>query len=128
VTDDRAVHPPQAAIATGLRGRCPRCGKGRLFSGFLTVKPGCELCGLDFAFADSADGPAVFVILLAGFLIAGAALLVEVAYTPPVWVHVILWGPLVLIVCLTLLRPLKGVLIAVQYVNRAEQGRLKTRR
>jgi uncharacterized protein (DUF983 family) len=122
---ETALYPPQPPIATGLRGRCPRCGEGRLFAGFLTLKPRCEACGLDFAFADSADGPAVFVILFAGFLIAGAALLVEVAWTPPIWVHMALWGPLVLLVCLTLLRPLKGLLIALQYANRAEQGRIE---
>ena len=119
-----ALYPPQAPIATGLRGRCPHCGEGRLFSGFLALSSHCGTCGLDFGFADAADGPAVFVILFAGFLIAGAALLVEIAYTPPIWLHALLWGPLVLVVCLTLLRPLKGVLIALQYANRAEQGRL----
>jgi uncharacterized protein (DUF983 family) len=124
MTEDRALYPPQEPIATGLRGRCPRCGEGRLFSGFLNIAPRCQACGLDFGFADSADGPAVFVILFVGFVIAGAALVVEIAYSPPIWLHAILWGPLVLIFCLGLLRPLKGVLVALQYVNRAEQGRL----
>jgi len=121
---DRAVYPPQQPFATGLRGRCPRCGEGRLFAGFLRLAPRCGVCGLDFAFADSADGPAFFVMTAVGFLIAGAALLVEVAYGPPMWVHVVLWGPLVLILCLGLLRPVKGVLVALQYVNRAEPGRI----
>jgi uncharacterized protein (DUF983 family) len=125
VTEEHALYPPQPPIATGLRGRCPRCGQGRLFAGFLAVAPRCAVCGLDLSFADSADGPAVFVILFAGFIVAGAALLVEIAYTPPIWLHAILWGPLVLVVCLTLLRPLKGVLIALQYVHRAEQGRVE---
>jgi uncharacterized protein (DUF983 family) len=122
--EDRALYAPQHPIATGLRGRCPRCGEGRLFEGFLKVAPRCSACGLDLGFADSADGPAVFVILFAGFLIAGAALLVEVAYSPPIWVHIVLWAPLVLVVCLGLLRPLKGVLVALQYAHKAEQGRL----
>ena len=61
---------------------------------------------------------------LVGFVVAGAALVVEIAYSPPIWVHVVLWGPLVLVLCLGLLRPLKGVLVALQYVHRAEQGRL----
>jgi uncharacterized protein (DUF983 family) len=123
MSEDRALYPPQNPIATGVRGRCPRCGEGRLFDGFLGLAPRCSACGLDFAFADSADGPAVFIILFVGFVVAGAALLVEVAYSPPIWVHIILWGPLVLILCLGLLRPLKGALIAQQYVKRAEQGR-----
>ncbi len=123
MTEDSALYPPQQPIATGLKGRCPRCGHGRLFEGFLKLAPGCGACGLDFSFADSGDGPAVFIILFVGFVIAGAALLVEIAHSPPIWVHVILWGPLVLILCLGLLRPLKGVLVAQQYVHRAAEGR-----
>ena len=88
------------------------------------MQPRCSACGLDFAFADSADGPAVFVILIVGFIIAGAALLAEVAYSPPIWVHFVLWVPLVLILCLGMLRPLKGVLIALQYHHKAEEGRI----
>jgi uncharacterized protein (DUF983 family) len=125
--DSQALYPPQPPIATGLRARCPRCGEGRLFDGFLTLAPRCQACGLDYSFADAADGPAVFVILIVGFVIAGAALLVEVAWSPPIWVHVVLWGPLVLILCLGMLRPLKGVLVALQYANKAEQGRLDSR-
>jgi uncharacterized protein (DUF983 family) len=125
--EDKALYPPQEPISTGLRGRCPRCGQGRLFAGFLKVAPACRVCGLDFGFADSADGPAVFVILIVGFIVAGAALVVEVAYSPPIWVHVVLWGPLVLVLCIGMLRPLKGVLVAIQYAHRAEQGRIDTR-
>jgi uncharacterized protein (DUF983 family) len=124
LSEDRALYPPQQPIATGLKGRCPRCGQGRLFDGFLTLAPRCRACGLDFSFADSADGPAVFIILFVGFVIAGAALLVEIAHSPPIWVHVVLWGPLVLILCLGLLRPLKGVLVAQQYVHRAAEGQI----
>ena len=124
MAEDSALYPPQQPIAVGLRGRCPRCGQGRLFDGFLKLAPRCRACGLDFSFADSADGPAVFIILFVGFVIAGAALLVEIAYSPPIWVHVLLWGPLVLILCLGLLRPLKGVLVAQQYIHRAAEGRI----
>ena len=67
-------------IARGLRGRCPRCGEGKLFQGFLTLRPRCERCGLDFNFADAGDGPAVFVILLGGALVVFAALITEVVY------------------------------------------------
>ena len=127
MAEDKALYPPQEPISTGLRGRCPHCGQGRLFEGFLKVAPACRVCGLDFGFADSADGPAVFVILIVGFIVAGAALVVEVAYSPPMWVHIVLWGPLVLILCVGMLRPLKGVLVAIQYAHRAEQGRIDTR-
>jgi uncharacterized protein (DUF983 family) len=122
--EDKALFAPQNPISVGLAGRCPRCGQGRIFSGFLTVAPSCRACGLDLGFADSADGPAVFVILIVGFVVAGAALLTEIAYSPPIWVHLLLWLPLVLVLCLGMLRPLKGVLIALQHHHRAEEGRL----
>src|SRR5262245_41383503 len=77
----------QASIVRGLSCRCPRCGKGRLFDGFLTLKPRCDGCGLDYAFVDSGDGPAVFVVFIAGFVVVFAALAVEVVYAPPLWLH-----------------------------------------
>lgn len=95
-----------------------------MFQGFLNLAPRCELCGLDFSFADSGDGPAVFVTLIAGFLVLGAALAVDVAYEPPIWVHIAIFLPLTLLVCLGLLRPLKGLLVATQYKNKAAPGRL----
>ena len=122
--EDKALFAPQNPISVGLAGRCPRCGQGRIFSGFLKVAPSCRACGLDLSFADSADGPAVFVILIVGFIVAGAALLTEIAYSPPIWMHLLLWLPLVLVLCLGMLRPLKGVLIALQHHHRAEEGRL----
>jgi uncharacterized protein (DUF983 family) len=124
MAEDKALFPPQNPIAVGLAGHCPRCGQGRIFAGFLSVAPSCRACGLDLGFADSADGPAVFVILIVGFIVAGAALLTEIAYSPPIWVHLVIWLPLVLVLCLGMLRPLKGVLIALQYHHRAEEGRL----
>jgi uncharacterized protein (DUF983 family) len=122
-------HPSPGAlpIGRGLRGRCPRCGEGRLFQGFLTLRPACEHCGLDFDFADAGDGPAVFVILIGGALVVFAALLTEVVYQPPYWVHAALWLPLILIVTLAPLRPIKGLLIALQYHHRAAEGRLERR-
>lgn len=105
----------------GLRGRCPRCGKGKLFSGYLTVAPSCSECGLDFSKVDSGDGPAVFIILFLGFIVVALALWVEVVYQPPYWVHLVLWLPLILIGSLGLLRPFKGVLIGLQYKHKATQ-------
>ncbi len=117
-------YAPQPPYSTGLAGRCPRCGKGKLFSGFITVAPRCNVCNLDFSFADSGDGPAVFVMLFAGFLVVGLALWTELTFEPPIWIHLTIFLPLTLIVCIGLLRPLKGLLIALQYRNKAEQGRL----
>ena len=124
VSEDKALYPPLTAAETGMRGRCPRCGEGRLFSNFLDLKGGCEACGLDYGFADAGDGPAVFVILIAGFLIVGLAVVVEFVWRPPYWVHAVLWIPLVLFVTLGMLRPLKGVLVALQFHHKAELGRL----
>jgi uncharacterized protein (DUF983 family) len=108
----------------GLMCRCPRCGMGKLFAGFLTLAPKCERCGLDYSFADAGDGPAVFVILFAGLIVATAAVVVEFVWRPPYWLHAVLWIPTILVISLGLLRPLKGLLIALQYHHKAEQGRL----
>ena len=113
-----------ATIVSGVAGRCPTCGRGKLFSGYLKLAPRCNVCGLDYGFADSGDGPAVFVILVSGFIVVGAALLVEMAYAPPYWVHAALWGPLAILLPLLLLRSFKGVLIALQYKHKAREGQL----
>jgi uncharacterized protein (DUF983 family) len=114
-------------ISRGLRGRCPRCGEGRLFQGFLALRPACEKCGLDYSFADAGDGPAVFVILFGGFVVVFAALITEVVYQPPYWLHAALWLPLILIVTLAPLRLIKGLLIVLQYHHKAAEGRLEYR-
>jgi uncharacterized protein (DUF983 family) len=111
-------------LAAGLGARCPRCGRGRLFKGFLALAPACEVCGLDYGFADAGDGPAVFVIMITGFAIVGAALIVELSYSPPIWVHMVLWLPLATLAVLGLIRPLKGWLIAEQYRHKAAEGRI----
>jgi uncharacterized protein (DUF983 family) len=114
----------RSPIVRGLACRCPRCGKGALYAGFLSLKPRCDQCGLDYSFVDSGDGPAVFVIFFAGFVVVFAALAVEVAYAPPFWVHALLWLPLILIVTIVPLRPMKGLMIALQYHHKAAEGRL----
>ena len=125
MNENRADYPPQDPIRTGLRGHCPRCGQGRMFSGALTLTDHCANCGLSYDFADSADGPAVFAILIVGFMVAGAALMFELAYEPPIWVHLLLWLPLILVLSLAILRPLKGLAVALQYVHRAKQGEIE---
>lgn len=118
-------YPPISPYGPGLMGRCPRCGRGALFGGFIALAPRCDVCGLDFDFADAGDGPAVFVSFAAGLIVVGAALWLDILYEPPIWVHLLISLPLVLILCLGLLRPLKGLLIALQYRHRAEQGRME---
>jgi uncharacterized protein (DUF983 family) len=120
----KADRPPASPFVAGLKCRCPRCGDGRLFAGFLELAPRCGKCGLDYDFADAGDGPAVFVILIAGFLVVGLAVVVEFIWRPPYWLHAILWIPLVLAVTLGLLRPLKGLLVALQFHHKAAEGRI----
>ena len=118
-------YTPPPPIPTGLRGRCPRCGEGHLFKGFLTVRPACEACGLDYSSLESGDGPAFFVMTIVGLVVVGLALWLEITYEPPIWVHALVDGSLAVGLSLILVRPLKGVLLALQYSNKAEQGRFK---
>ncbi|MFO1109565.1 MAG: DUF983 domain-containing protein [Bradyrhizobium sp.] len=118
---------PPTLAESALRGiacKCPRCGKGSIYKGFLTLRPACESCGLDFAFMDSGDGPAIFMIMIAGAIVVGAALIVEVKYQPPFWVHAVLWFPLILATTLLPLRSMKSLLIALQFHHKAAPGRL----
>ena len=108
-------HPPVPILAAALRCRCPRCGQGKLFDGLLTVAPRCDACGLDLAAQDTGDGPAVFVVLILGAVVVGLAILVEIEFAPPFWVHLVLWTPVVIGGAIALLRPLKAWLIAMQY-------------
>ena len=111
-------------LTTALTCRCPRCGEGKLFKGFLTLRPRCDSCDLDYDAFDSGDGPAVFIILAAGFVVVFAALVVEVMYQPPFWLHAVLWGPIILLMTLGPLRPMKSGLIALQYHHAAAEGKL----
>jgi uncharacterized protein (DUF983 family) len=112
-------------FATGIRCRCPRCGEGRLFRGFLKLPPRCESCGLELGFAEAADGPAVFFIFIVGFLIMIFAGIAEAMYHPPPFVHLLLWLPVTVALSLLLMRPFKALMIALQYhhtENRTEPG------
>jgi len=113
-TDFPVISPLRAALGC----RCPRCAKGRLFTGVLRVCQACEVCGLDLSAQDAGDGPAVFAILFLGMLVVGLAAWVEIKFSPPVWVHLLLWVPLILIGAVVMLRPLKAGLIALQYRHR----------
>ncbi len=116
--------PRLSPLHTGPRGLCPRCGQGRLFDGFLTLKPKCEACGLDFGFADPADGPAFFVMMFVCVPCVILGLWLEVKYQAPLWVHLATTLPFGLLTCVLPLRPLKGWLVASQYFFKAEEGRL----
>ena len=122
IVDSGAARGP-SVLAASLKGRCPRCGKGSLFHGYLAVSASCTSCGLDFSRFEAGDGPAVFVILIVGAIVAGGALLMEIAFQPPYWIHALVWGPTLLILSLAFLRPLKAALIVLQYKHKAEEGR-----
>jgi uncharacterized protein (DUF983 family) len=102
-------------FAAGLACRCPHCGEGHLFTGYLKPVSRCESCGTDLTFAASTEGPAVFIILIVGFVIIAAAGFVETLFHPPPFVHLLLWLPGVVILSLLLLRPFKATMIALQY-------------
>ncbi|GJE12775.1 DUF983 domain-containing protein [Methylobacterium longum] len=114
----------QSPIGVAVRSRCPRCGRGHLFSGFLKVAPRCDVCGLDYSFADPADGPAFFVMMTAAVPATAFGIWLELTYSPPLWVHAITTLPIVLIACTLPLRFFKGWLVAEQYIRKAEEGRI----
>lgn len=109
----------------GLKGRCPRCGEGALFQSYLKVADRCNHCDLDFSNEDSGDGPAVFVMSIVGFIVVPAALVVEVAFTPPIWLHMLLWLPLATLITLAILPPFKATLFALQYKHNAHEAQLE---
>ena len=114
-TADARHFTPVSVAHAAFACRCPRCGEGRLFTGLLTVRPSCPACGLDLSAQDAGDGPAVFVILFLGLIVVGLAAIVEIKFAPPVWLHLLLWTPLILGGAILMLRPLKAALIALQY-------------
>lgn len=113
-------------LKAGFGCRCPRCGKGKLFAGFLTVAKRCTVCGLDLSKADSGDGPAVFLIFIIGFLVVPVALWVHATFAPPQWLNMTLWPLVVFALTILMLRPAKALLIALQFKNRAsDSGRVR---
>ena len=111
-------------VIAGLTCRCPRCGEGRLFINGLGMREACESCGLNYTFVDTGDGPAVFAIFILGFLCVGGTLIAEFKFGVPWWVHILLLGVVTPLLAIFLLRFLKATLIALQFKNKAEEGRL----
>jgi uncharacterized protein (DUF983 family) len=106
-----ASPPLWTAIGRGLRNRCPFCGVGRVFSGYLTVVPECSNCHAPLGVLRADDAPPYFTIFLAGHLLLPGVLWVEHTYQPPMWLHMVVWLPLFTIVCTLLLRPIKGATV-----------------
>jgi uncharacterized protein (DUF983 family) len=117
---DNAPDTAEAAI----RGLCPRCGASGLFSGIVRFAPSCRNCGLDYAQFNVGDGPAAFLIMIVGAIVTVLAVVVQLNFEPPFWVHLLLWVPLTLALVLGLLRIAKGALLVLEYRNRAREGRL----
>lgn len=122
--DDSAIQDTPAIMAVGLRHCCPRCGRGKLYKGILKPAEGCTQCKLDYDFIDAGDGPAVFVILIIGFVVTAMAMAVQSAFEVPIWLHLVLWVPLILILSVWGLQFSKSIMIALQYQTKAEQGEL----
>lgn len=118
---DRAAPP---VIFSGVQGLCPRCGARTLFAGPLKFSDRCRACGLDYTQFNVGDGPAAFLILIVGAIVTALAVTVELSFSPPWWVHVLLWLPLTLALTVGSLRIGKGVLLALEFKNAAREGRL----
>jgi uncharacterized protein (DUF983 family) len=109
-------------LKAGWKGLCPRCGTGHMFTSWLKVAKTCEVCGLDYRFAAPDDGPAFFSLCIVAFPLTFLLVWIEVTYNPPIWVHLVTSLPVMLLGCLLPLRPIKGWLVASQYVNRAQEA------
>ncbi|MBO9377775.1 DUF983 domain-containing protein [Sphingomonas histidinilytica] len=116
--------PPPAPFDAALRGLCPRCGAPGLFAGFLRFADRCAGCGLDYRAFNVGDGAAAFLILIVGGLVSLLAILVELKWSPPLIVHLLLWLPLTVGLTVLLLRLAKGLLLALEYKNAAREGRI----
>lgn len=107
-------------LQVALKGCCPRCGKGPLFSRFLVITEKCNACGLSFVTQDSGDGPVFFALVIVGFLSVGLGGYIELRYEPPFWVHVVTFVPLTCALVLYTMRFFKAWLIALQFKHRPD--------
>jgi uncharacterized protein (DUF983 family) len=119
------AHRPAPLAA--LQGLCPRCGAKTLYQGLVGFAPQCRACGLDYSAFNVGDGPAAFLIFIVGGIVVLLAILVELKFSPPFWVHVLLWVPLSAALVVGLLRVAKGLLLILEYRNRAREGRIEER-
>ena len=110
-------YPEIPPFRAGLKCRCPRCGRGKLYDGLLAVAETCGECGLDLGPHDTGDGPAVFVIFILGAIIVPLALGLEAWLAPPSWVHLVVWMPVILVAAILMLRPMKAIMVALHYKN-----------
>ncbi|MCB8821007.1 DUF983 domain-containing protein [Microvirga rosea] len=118
VPSETAPAEPQTrmtAIRRGLACRCPACGEGRLFRGFLKVVDSCEACGAEMHHHRADDLPPYVVIFIVGHLVGYGILTAETRFEWPLWVHLAIWPALTLVLCLLLMQPIKGAVVGLQY-------------
>lgn len=99
---------------TTFKLTCPKCGQGKLYKNFLVFKDKCDVCRFDISEHDNGDGPAVFIIFITGFLTVGLAIGFEIYFTPPLWLHMVIWPIFITLISLILLRYAKALVIALQ--------------
>jgi uncharacterized protein (DUF983 family) len=121
-----SYYPPVSPFSAGIGGKCPRCGQGALFKSFIGLNERCTACGLDYAQADAGDGPAVFIMFIVGFIAVAAAFIARFVFLAPILTAFLISGGLAIGLSLALLRPMKGVMVALQYRHKAEEGRLES--
>ena len=109
--------PEISSFRSGLTFKCPNCGKGKLYSGYLKIAGNCGNCGVKLGELDPGDGPAVFVTFILGVLIVPLALWLEVSMAPPTWVHLAVWPPVILVLAMLMLRLMKAILVAYHFQN-----------
>ncbi len=114
---------PESASAA-LRGLCPRCGASGLFQGAVRFSDRCTQCDLDYSQFNVGDGPAAFLIMIVGAIVTILAITLELSFQPPFWLHILLWLPLTIVLVMVFLRFAKGLLLVLEYKNRAREGRL----
>jgi uncharacterized protein (DUF983 family) len=102
-------------VASGLFLKCPACGKGRVYKGFLKPADKCSECGLEISKHDAGDGPAYFVMFITSFLITALAAIMEIKYSPETWVFIVTIIPVLLISSISLLIIFKSLFISIQY-------------
>ena len=114
-------------LASAIKGLCPRCAAPGLFAGAVGFAPSCRTCGLDYAAFNVGDGPAAFLIMIVGGLIVALAIVTQLNFHPPFWVHILLWLPITIVAVVGALRVAKGLLLALEYRNAAREGRIDRR-
>ncbi len=113
-------------VRAGAKGCCPRCGRGRIYKGLLSLTDRCSNCGLDIGAFNVGDGAAAFLIFFIGAIVVGLAMWLELSVSPPWWLHVILWLPLTVVSAILSLRVSKGIMLGLEYKHEAAEGRIDT--